>query len=85
VLATDARQPGLDQLGVDPLRRLALEAQQHRLVAAVPLPVAPREPKSSAFTPATRSSSPSSRSPDTKRSAARIGPTVWDDEGRCRP
>jgi hypothetical protein len=37
VLATDAREPGVDLLGVDPLRRLAFEAQQHRLVAAVPL------------------------------------------------
>ena len=46
-----------------------------------PWPVAPREPKSSARTRATRGISPSSRSPSTKRTAARIGPTVWGSDG----
>ncbi len=46
-----------------------------------PCPVAPREPKSSARTRPTRSSSPSSRRPEAKVWAARIGPTVCELEG----
>src|SRR5690606_23440066 len=46
-----------------------------------PLPVAPSEPYSSTCNLAVASSRPSSRGPWAKRSAARIGPTVWELEG----
>ena len=46
-----------------------------------PRPVAPSEPNSSARTRVTDSSSPSCARPSAKVRAARIGPTVCDDDG----
>ena len=46
-----------------------------------PCPVAPREPNSSQRTDATRSRRPVSCSRETKRNAARIGPTVCELDG----
>src|SRR5215813_5174348 len=46
-----------------------------------PCPVAPSEPNSSALTPATRSTTPSSASEAANMPAARIGPTVCELDG----
>ena len=46
-----------------------------------PWPVAPREPKSSARIRRTSWSRPASTNPSANLLAARIGPTVWDDDG----
>ncbi len=46
-----------------------------------PWPVAPRDPKSSARTEAVWASTPSFFSRVTNMRAARIGPTVWEEEG----
>ena len=46
-----------------------------------PCPVAPSEPNSSARTRVTSSSTPSASRPIAKVRAARIGPTVCEDDG----
>ena len=46
-----------------------------------PRPVAPSEPKSSAWTRTVAASWPEAASPSVNRFAARIGPTVWEDDG----
>ena len=75
---------GRDRVGVDRLRLLALQAQDHRLVAAVAAPVAPSEPNSSTLTRPPRSSSPAASS-RLRRSAPRAwAPPCARRTGRCR-
>src|SRR5579863_5650232 len=46
-----------------------------------PRPVQAREPSSTTPMRSTRGSSPAARSASTKAAAARIGPTVWEEDG----
>jgi hypothetical protein len=77
----DAGDHGLGGRRVHRLRRLSRQSQHDGLHAAVPCPVAPSEPNSSALIPATRPVTPSAASECTNIPAARIGPTVCELDG----
>jgi len=81
VRGADLGEGGFDVFGGDGVGGLAGEAERMARSVAWPMPVRAREPYRSTCTRAVWAKAAEACSSLTKRSAARIGPTVWELEG----